>query len=349
MQQSTTNHFKQARKTHVSKPGDLNAPCTCRVRCCGRRALQAGDAAAQSNAASDYPKQPIKIIVGFAAGGGNDLIARIIAQKMTERLGQPTVVENKPGAGAIIGAEAVARAAPDGYTLLVAPPSTFCINPAVYSKLPYDPMTDFEYVSIVAWYPFLLTVNAGHPAKTVKELVAWGKANTAQANYASTSALFQLLTELFKMRTNAPFEHIPFKGSNEMMTAVLSGQVTMAFIDAAPLMGHVKSGKARVLATAGSKRYPELPDVPTLAEAGVPNVVVDGWSGLAASKGTPTAVKEKLAAQIAAIMTLPDVKDRFAKLGVLPGSSTPAEFRAMVEREGTLWKQVAASAKIKLD
>ena len=315
----------------------------------GAALFHAATASAQTDAAAGYPKQPIKIVVGFAAGGGNDLIARILAQKMGERLGQPTVVENKPGAGAIIGAETVARSAPDGYTLLVAPPSTFCINPAVYGKLSYDPLKDFEYVSIVAWYPFLLSVNAEHPAKSVKELVAWGKANPAKANYASTSALFQLLTELFKMRTGAPFEHIPFKGSNEMMTAILSGQVTMAFVDSGPLMGHVKAGKARVLATSGTKRYVDLPDVPTLAEAGVPDTAVDGWSGLAAPKGTPAAISGKLAAEIAAIMGLKDVKERFAALGVSPGSSSPAEFRSMVEREGALWKSVAKAAAIKLD
>ena len=221
----------------------------------GAALFHAATASAQTDAAAGYPKQPIKIVVGFAAGGGNDLIARILAQKMGERLGQPTVVENKPGAGAIIGAETVARSAPDGYTLLVAPPSTFCINPAVYGKLSYDPLKDFEYVSIVAWYPFLLSVNAEHPAKSVKELVAWGKANPAKANYASTSALFQLLTELFKMRTGAPFEHIPFKGSNEMMTAILSGQVTMAFVDSGPLMGHVKAGKARYIGASSMFTY----------------------------------------------------------------------------------------------
>ena len=306
-------------------------------------------ASAQGDPAAGWPRQPIRIVVGFAAGGGNDLMARVLAQKLGERLGQPSVVENKPGAGAVIGAETVARAAPDGYTLLLAPPSTYSINPAVYKKLPYDPLKDFEFVSILAYYPFLLTVPAESPYKSVKDLVDWSKVNPDKANYASTSALFQLLTELFKLRTGAPFEHIPFKGSNEMMTAILSGQVTMAFVDAAPLMGHVKAGKARVLATSGTKRYEELPDVPTLAEAGVAGVAVDGWSGVAAPKGTPAAIIKKLESEIAAIVKLDDVQARFATLGVSSGGGTSEEFRKVVESELALWKDVAGKAGIKLD
>ena len=304
---------------------------------------------AQGDAAAGYPRQPIKIVVGFAAGGGNDLMARVLAQKMTERLGQPVIVENKPGAGAVIGAEAVARAAPDGATLLVAPPSTFTINPAVYSKWPYDPLKQFEFISIFATYPFLLTVTASSPAQTVAGLVAWGKANPAKANYASTSALFQLLTELFKMKTGAPFEHIPFKGSNEMLTAVLSGEVSMAFIDAAPMMGHVKAGKARVLATSGTKRYAELPDVPTLVEAGVAGVAVDGWTGIVAPKGTPAAIIKKLEAEVNAIVQLADVRERFATMGVSSAVGSSTAFRQTVEREVGMWKGVATAAKIKLD
>ena len=306
-------------------------------------------ALAQGDAAAGYPRQPIRIVVGFAAGGGNDLMARIIAQKFTERMGQPAIVENKPGAGAIIGADTVARAAPDGYTLLVAPPSTYTINPAVYAKLSYDPLKSFEYVSIFATYPFLLTVTADSPYKSVKDLVDWGKANPGKANYSSTSALFQLLTELFKMKTGAPFEHIPFKGSNEMMTAVLSGQVTMSFIDAAPLMGHVKAGKARVLATSGTRRYAELPDVPTLVEAGVEGVAVDGWTGMAAPKGTPAAIVGKLEAELNAIVVLPDVRERFLALGVTSAVGSSAEFRTVVEREIVLWTAVAKAAGIKLE
>ena len=311
--------------------------------------LVAGPAAAQGEAAAGWPRQPIKLMIGFAAGGGNDLIARVVGQKLSERLGQPVVVENKPGAGANIAAEAVARAAPDGYTLLVLPPATCCINPAVYTKLPYDPLKSFEYVTIIAHFPILLSVSADSPHKSVKELVDWAKANPAKANYASTSAFFQLISELFKQRTGAPIEHIPFKGSNEMMTAVLNGQVTVAFIDAVAVMGQVKAGKARVLATAGSKRYAELPDVSTLAEAGVTGVSVDGWSGLAAPKGTPAAIVKRLADEIEAIVKLPDVEERFRVLGVAGGGGTPEPIGKRVEREMATWIEVAKAAGIKLD
>ena len=296
-----------------------------------------------------YPRQPIKLLIGFAAGGGNDLIARIVAQKLGERFGQPVVVENKPGAGANIAAEFVSRAAPDGYTLLVLPPATCCINPAVYSKLPYDPLKSFDYVTIIAHFPILLAVSADSPHRSLKDLVDWSKANPKAANYASTSAFFQLLTELFKARTGAPFEHIPFKGSNEMMTAVLSGQVSMAFIDASALIGQVKAGKARVLATAGTRRYDELPDVPTLVEAGVEGVVVDGWSGLAAPKGTPQPILDRLAAEIATIVKLPDVEERFRTLGVAGGGGTPEPIGKRVLREMAVWTEVAKAANIKLD
>ena len=305
--------------------------------------------AAQGDGAADYPKQPIKLVIGFAAGGGNDLIARIVGQKLSERWGQPVVVENKPGAGANIAAEQVARAAPDGYTLLVVPPATCCINPAVYSKLPYDPLKSFEYITILAHFPILLSVAASSPHRTVAELVAWSKANPKDANYASTSAFFQLLTELFKQRTGAPLEHIPYKGSNEMMTAVLNGQATVAFIDAVAVVGQVKAGKARVLATAGGKRTAELPDVPTLTEAGVAGVSVDGWSGLAAPKGTPAGIVAKLAAELDAIIKLADVEGRFRALGVSGGGGTPEPIGKRVEREMATWIEVAKAARIKLD
>lgn len=308
----------------------------------------ATSALAQGDAAG-FPKQPIRLIVGFAAGGGNDFIARVVAAKLSERLGQPAVVENRPGAGANIAAEAVARATPDGHTLLVAPPSTCCINPAVYSKLPYDPLGSFEYITVLATFPFLLTVSAASPHTDVKGLVAWAKANPKHANYASTSAFFQLFNELFKMRTGAPFEHIPFKGSNEMLAAILSGQVTMAFVDAGPLMGQLKAGKARALATASPGRISDLPDVPTLAEAGVPDVTIEGWSGLAAPKGTPRTIVDKLASEVTSIVALQDVREKFASHGVWPAGGTADQFRARVERDLAMWKDVAGKAKIKLD
>ena len=187
----------------------------------------------------------------------------------------------------------VARAAPDGLTLLVAPSGSMVINPAVYSKLPYDPLKSYELISNIALYHLVLSVSASQPFKSVKELVEWGKANPDKANYASTSAVFQLTSELFNQKTGAKFQHIPFKGGAELVTAVLTGQATMTFADAGPAMPQFKAGTLRPLASTGATRLPELPDVPTLAEVGIDGVVVEGFIGLAAPKGTPAADREE--------------------------------------------------------
>ena len=312
-------------------------------------ALAAGPAAAQSDAAAGYPKQAIRIVIGFAAGGGNDLMGRVVGQKLSERLGQPVVIENKPGASGIIAAETVARAAPDGYTLLVAPIGTLVGNPAVYSKLPYDAQKSFRPIGMIADFPLYLVVSTDLPAKTVQELVAWGKANPAKANYASTSPVFQVPTELFKARSGAPFEHIPFKSSGEMMTAIMTGQVTFAFVDPPPLMGQLKGGKVRVLATTGRKRSVELPDVPTMAEAGVQGVVVDAFTALVAPAATPVPIVKKLESELNTLLKQPDVVERFKQLAVNPVGGTSEEVSDVLAREIPIWKDVAHKANIKLD
>lgn len=304
---------------------------------------------AQADAATGYPKQPVKIVVGFAPGGSPDLLARLIAQPLSERLKQPVVVENRPGAGAILGAEIVARAQPDGYTLLMAPGSTLSINPAVYSKLPYDAQKSFDPIALIAVWPFILSVNAGGPITTVKDLVEWSRANPDKANYASASAVFQLATELFKMRTGAKFEHIPFKSGGEVVGAVLTGQVTMGFADAGPVLPQVRSGKIRALATTGPRRLPELPDVPTLAEAGVADAVVESYGGLVAPKGTAAPILARLEAETIAIVKLPEVRERLAQMGLAPAGDPAKEFAARIAREIPMWTTVAKAANIKLD
>ncbi len=306
-------------------------------------------AAPQALAQADYPKQPIKIVVGFTPGGSNDLLARLVAQKFGERMGQPGVVENKPGAGALIGTEFVARAAPDGYTLLMAPAGTLVINPAVYSKLPYDSIKSFAHIAVVATYPFLLSVNAGGPIKSVKDLIAFAKANPDKANYASTSTVFQLTSELFNSKAGVKFEHIPFKSGGEIVTAILSGQVTTAFADAGPALPQIKSGKLRALATSGAKRFAELPELPTMKEAGIDGVEVDGFSGLVAPAGTPAAIIKKLEAEVNAIIKLDDFQARLKQIGLVAGGGTGAEFAAMVARDIPKWTAVAKAANIKLD
>jgi tripartite-type tricarboxylate transporter receptor subunit TctC len=311
--------------------------------------ISVAPANAQGEAAPSFPRQPIKMIVGLAPGGSNDIIARVVAQKLTERLGQPAIVENKPGAGGTIGAEQVARAAPDGYTLLVAPAGSMVVNPAVYTKLPYDSVKSYEHISNIAIYHLVLSVSAGSPVKSVKELVAWGKANPDKANYASTSAIFQLTTELFKMKTGTAFEHIPFKSGAELVTAVLSGQATMTFADAGPAMPQIKAGKLRALASSGATRLPELPDVPTMAEAGVEGVVVEGFIGLAAPKGTPAAIAKKLEGELMSIARLPDVQGRIKELGLIPDGSTGAQFLERISADIAKYTAVAKAANIKLE
>ena len=306
-------------------------------------------AQAQGDASAAYPKQPIKIVVGFTPGGSNDLLARLLAQKFGERLGQPAIVENRPGAGAIIGTEFVARAAPDGYTLLMAPAGTLTINPAVYSKLPYDPIKSFEHIANVATYPFLLSVNSNGSIKSVKDLIAFGKANPDKANYGSTSTTFQLISELFNAKAGVKFEHIPFKSGGEIVTAILTGQVVMGFADSGPVLPQIKGGKILALATSGAKRFPELPDLPTMKEAGVDGVAVDGFSGLVAPAGTPKAIVKKLEDEINALLKLADVRDRLKQIGLIPAGGTGDEFRAMIARDIPLWTAVAKASNIKAD
>jgi tripartite-type tricarboxylate transporter receptor subunit TctC len=311
--------------------------------------LHSAAALAQTAAATDYPKQTVRLIVGLAPGGSNDIIARLVAQKLTERLGQPVIVENKPGAGGTIAAEMVARAVPDGHTLLVAPSGSMVINPAVYSKLPYDPLQSYALISNVALYHLVLSVSASQPFKSVKELVEWAKANPDKANYASTSAVFQLTTELFKQKTGTSFQHIPFKSGAELVTAVLTGQATMTFADAGPAMPQFKAGALRPLASTGATRLPELPEVPTLAEVGIEGVVVEGFIGLAAPKATPASVVKKLEAEIMAIAKLPDVQERIRQLGLIPDGSTAAAFRDRISRDIPKYTAVAKAAGIKFD
>ena len=304
---------------------------------------------AQPDPATGYPRQPVRIIVGFAAGGGNDIQARIIAQKLSERLGQPVVVENRTGAGGNIAAEHVARAAADGYTLLMSPMATVLINPAVYSKLPYDPVASFTPVMQISAFQLFLVVSASSPAKSVADLVAQAKADPAKANYASPASIFQLTTEMFNGKAGVRFEHLPFRGSGEVMTALLNGQATMAFVDPGPLMGHVKEGRVRVLATTGRKRWASLPDAPTMAEVGMPGIEVEPFSVVLAPAGTPAPVVARLETEIGAIIRQPDVIQRFESLGMDVAGVGSAAFAAMLPRELARWKDVARTAGVKLD
>jgi tripartite-type tricarboxylate transporter receptor subunit TctC len=299
--------------------------------------------------AQTYPSKPIRLVVGYSAGGGNDLIARIVAAKLQEKLGQPIVVDNKPGAQSIVAAELVAKAAPDGYTLLVAPSGPMTINPAVYAKLPYDPAKDFAPISLLAEFPLLLVVGADQPIKSVRELIDYGRAHPGKANYASSATPFQLAAELFNQRTGSKFQHIPYRGSGDAAQAVASGQVLMTIADTGPISGPLSAGKLRALAITTDKRDPAFPDVPTLAEAGVPGMAISLWTGLVAPAGTPSDIVARLNKAVVETLALAEVQTALEKIAVTPRSTTPEQYRVLIARDAARWKTVATAANIKLE
>ena len=315
--------------------------------CLGLIAVATTAPASAQEDASKYPARAIHIIVGFAAGGGNDIIARIFGQKLSESLGQPVIVENKPGGGAIVATEYVAKSAPDGYTLLMSA-SGISINPAVYAKLPYDAVKDFVAVSELGSFPLIMVVNAASPIKTVAELVAYAKANPDKMNYASSSASFQLVTELFKQKTGAPMQVIPYKSANESVLAVISGQVTTTIADAGPVVSQVKAGTVRALAVAAPKRMEDLPDVPTLKEAGA-DVDAVLWSGIFVPKATPPAIVKKLESELMRIAKLPDVIARLKPLGIEAIGNSSDEFAKILAADLARWSEVARASNIKIE
>ena len=294
-----------------------------------------------------YPAQPIKLIVGFTPGTGIDIIARTVGQKLQERLGQPVIVENKPGASGNIGTEFVTRAKPDGYTLLVTV-STLVMNPALYKTLPFDPVKDLMPISLAAWGQLLLTVNPGAKIDTLAQLVAAAKANPGKLNYGSPGigTPHHLAMELFKNVTGADITHVPYKGTAGAITDLLGGQINVMFVPIHVALTHVKSGKLKALAVGSAKRHPTAPDIATLAEQGLSGVEVDMWYGFIAPQGTPREVIAKLNAELKAILALPDIQASFAAQGLDPATSTPEEFQTMVERDVARWARVVQQAKI---
>jgi len=297
--------------------------------------------------ASTFPSKPIHIVVGFSAGGGNDIVARIVGQKLSESLGQPVLVENRTGAGGIIAADYVARSAPDGHTLLTGPMATVAINPAVYEKLPYTPQ-QFAPVSMIVSFPLILLVKPTLPVHSVKELVAYAKANPAKANYAAPATTFQLTMELFKMQTGAPAEYVAYKGSNDAVAAVMSGEVLMTVIDAGPASTQLKNREVRGLAVTASKRMAAFPDIPTMAEAGIANMEVLSWTGFLAPAATPRTIIKKIEREVARIVRLPEIGAKLRSLELDPVGSTSEEFAKVIAADIARWTAVAKAANIKL-
>ena len=302
-------------------------------------------------AAQSYPARPVRVIAQFQPGTSTDILARVIAQKLSEAWGQQVVVDNRPGAGAIVGTELGARAAPDGYTLTMGVSSAFGINPTLYSRLPYDAVRDFAPITNIALTPQTLVATSSFPAKSVKELVAAVRAKPGSVNYASlgSGSTSHLTMEMFKSAATIQLNHIPYKGSPAAHADVMGGQVPIMF-DAIPaVLPHVKSGKLRGLGIGTRARSPFLPDLPTIAESGYPGFEAVGWIGIVAPARTPDPILNKLNAEIVRILKEPDVRQRLEALAFTPVGDTRAEYAAFIKAEIAKWGKAVRESGAKAD
>lgn len=305
-------------------------------------AVAAAGALPLGAAAQNFPTKPITIVVPFSAGGTTDILARIVGQGLTTELGQSVVVDNKPGAGGNIGASLAAKAAADGYTLFMGTVGTHAINQSLYKKLPFDPVKDFAPLSRVATVPNLLVAHPSQPFKTVKEMIAYAKANPGKITFGSpgSGASPHVSGELFKSMTGTDMLHVPYKGSAPAMTDLLGGQTSVMFDNMPSAIQHVRSGKLRPIAVTTAKRSPELPDVPTIAEAGVPGYEATSWFGMFAPAATPKPVLSKLQAALTKVLNQADVKKKIAEQGGEVVAETPDQFAAFIKAESVKWGKV---------
>lgn len=305
----------------------------------------AGNVAAQ---AASYPSRPIKIIVPYTPGGPIDIMSRIVSQKLVEQWKQPVIVENHGGVGGTIGVDMVAKAAPDGYTLVLCSTAQLAIAPHMYAKLPYDPLRDLRPISTVAFAPFVLAVNASVPATTVRELVDLALSKKGGLNYGSSGngSISNLAGELLKSMTGADILQVPYKGQVPILTAIASGQIDMAFTDLGATAPYAKAGKLRLLATTGSTRLAAAPQLPTMAEAGIPGYAVDIWYAIMAPAATPRDIVDKLNSAIAALLNAADVRQRFDQLGYAGIGGTPEQFSATIREEIEKYGRIIKSANI---
>lgn len=298
--------------------------------------------------AQAYPNKPVKLIVPFVAGGATDIVARLVAQKLTTMWGQSVVVENRGGAGGNIGAEAVAKSAPDGYTILVTSGSIVTVNPHMYAKMPFDAKKDLMPITNITSGPQVLVVNPSVPAKNVKELIALAKSKPGQLNFGSAGIGSQvhMAGEAFVYAAGIDAQHIPYKGEAAAYTDVAGGQVQFMVGNIASGTGHIQAGRVRALGVTSLKRSPQLPDVPTIAEAGIPGFENNGWFGFMAPAGTPKAVIDKIHADTVKVLKEQDVKDRLSQLGMVPVGNTPAEFAKEIAVEYERWGKVVSARKL---
>jgi tripartite-type tricarboxylate transporter receptor subunit TctC len=307
-------------------------------------ALAASGAIAQAN----YPNKPVRVVVPSSAGGGTDIIARIVAPRLSQSLGQQVVIDNRPGAGTMIGGEIVAKAPPDGYTLLMCV-STLATNPVIYRKVPYNAVTDFAPVTLVLTASNILVIHPSLPPRTVKELIAFAKARPGQLNFASAGLGTgpHLSMELFLSMTGLKLVHIPYKGSAPAMVDLVSGQVGVMAATALTSIPHIRVGRLRALGVTGARRTAAAPDVPTIAEAGVPGYEAVQWYGMVAPANTPREIITRLNREMVSILQMPDVKEKFAADGGDAVGSSPEEFGRYIKSETEKWQKVAKAAGIK--
>jgi tripartite-type tricarboxylate transporter receptor subunit TctC len=299
--------------------------------------------------AQQYPAKPVRIVVPFAPGGGSDFIARFMAQRLTTSLGQQVIVENKPGAGGMLGIDAGVKAPADGYTLtLIA--SSYTVNPSIY-KFTFDPVADITPIIQMSQGPLLVVVRPSLPVKSIKDLIDMAKAKPGQLNFASSGqgSVIHMATELFQAMAGIKMNHIPYKGTGPALTDTLGGQTDVFFSSTATAMPHVQSGKLRAVAVTTAKRIPALPDVPTVAESGVPGYDVVLWHGLIGPKGLPRPIVERLNSEVSKALKLKETADQLQNDGVSPAGGSPEQFRAQIEKEIKVWRKVAADAGVKAE
>ena len=296
--------------------------------------------------AQEYPSRPVHVVVPFAAGGPNDLIARLVAQKLAESFGQPFPVENRPGAGGNIGTDYAAKSAPDGYTLLSAGPGSLIVNPLM-GKVPYDSQRDFAPIAILARAPNALVAHPALPVRSVAELIALARARPGAINYASggEGSTPHLAAALFASMAGVELTHVPYKGTAPATTDLIGGQVQIAFLGVPAVLPHIRSGKLRVLAVTGLRRSPELPDVPTVSESGVPGYEVSPWYGLLAPAGTSRAIVAKLALEATRIVRAPETSEKLSQQGAEAAGSTPEEYAAVIRADTSNLSGIVASLK----
>ncbi len=314
-------------------------------------ALLAISCAIPASAQSDWPSRPIKLVVPFGAGGGTDVLGRLLAQKLTESLGQPVMVDNRAGAGGSVGTAEVSRAPADGYTIMLGTNSTHAINPGIYAKLPYNAIKDFSPVSLIATNRFVMVVPASLPVKNLGELISLAKANPGKYDYASSGngTTSHLAASLFVSMSGAQLTHIPYKSNGPALNDLLAGRVAVMFDNITALQSHIESGALRAIATTGLTRSPVLKDVPTLDEAGVKDYAINGWFGVFAPTGTPVEAVNRLNRELVRIVALPEIRERLNAIGADAQTSTPAQFRQLIATELPKWAGIIQTAGARID